>query len=77
VAARDLEGRHREIRCAKQRFNLPDDAPVVSGHETEREGCWLRRYVDKNAIANIVDDGASTRISAARKIINFRTAVVA
>jgi len=63
IPARDLDGLQREIQRAKQRFDLPNDAPVVSCHEAERDGFWLYRYLDNNAIANTVVDAASIELN--------------
>jgi transposase len=63
IPARDLDGLQREIRRARQRFDLPDDAPVVSCYEAGRDGFWLHRYLDKNAIENRVVDAASIEVN--------------
>lgn len=64
IPARDLDGLRREILRAKQRFALPDDAPVLSCYEAGRDGfCWLHRYLDHNAIDNLVVDAASIEVN--------------
>jgi transposase len=63
LPARDLEGLQREIRRAKERFNLPEDTPVVSCYEAGRDGFWLHRYLDKNGVANSVVDSASIEVN--------------
>ena len=45
LPARSLVGLMLEIRKAKQRFGLPDDAPVVSCYEAGRDGFWLHRFL--------------------------------
>jgi transposase len=63
IPARDLDGLQCEIRRAKQRFDLADDAPVVSCYEAGRDGFWLHRYLEKNAIANSVVDASSIEVN--------------
>ncbi len=63
IAARDLDGLQHEIRRAKQRFDLADDAPVVSCYEAGRDGFWLHRYLEKNGIANSVVDASSIEVN--------------
>jgi transposase len=63
IPARDLDGLQHEIRRAKQRFELADDAAVVSCYEAGRDGFWLHRYLEKNAIANSVVDASSIEVN--------------
>ena len=55
LPARSLVGLVLEIQRAKQRFGLPDDAPVVSGYEAGRDGFWLHRF--------LTQEGSRTRSS--------------
>ena len=34
-----------EIKAAKKRFGLPEDAPVVCCYEAGRDGFWLHRFL--------------------------------
>jgi transposase len=63
VDARDLDALEREIQRAKHRFGLPAEAPVVSCYEAGRDGFWLHRYLEKNAIGNSVVDAASIEVN--------------
>ncbi len=63
IPARDLDGLQREIQRAKQRFGLPDDAPVVSCYEAGRDGFWLHRFLDKEGVHNSVVDAASIEVN--------------
>src|SRR3954453_10349880 len=63
IPARDLDGLQREVRRAKQRFGLPDNAPVVSCYEAGRDGFWLHRYLKANTIENLVVDAASIEVN--------------
>jgi transposase len=44
VPAGNLEAVREEIRRAKQRFGLPEDARVLSCYEAGRDGFWLHRW---------------------------------
>src|SRR5436190_11413589 len=52
----------QEITKAKQRFGLPDDAPVVSCYEAGRDGFWLHRFLANQGIANHVVDSSSIEV---------------
>jgi len=40
----------QEVAQAKQRFGLPESAPVVSCYEAGREGFWLHRFLQAQGI---------------------------
>jgi transposase len=63
IPARDLDGLQREIQRAKQRFGLPASAPILSCYEAGRDGFWLHRYLDTQAIHNLVVDAASIEVN--------------
>jgi transposase len=63
IPARDLDGLRREIERARRRFDLPDDAPVVSCYEAGRDGFWLHRWLDAEGIHNLVVDAASIEVN--------------
>lgn len=63
MAARDLDALRREIVLARQRFNLPEDAPVVSCYEAGRDGFWLHRFLTNEHIHNLVVDAASIEVN--------------
>lgn len=48
---------------AKRRFQLPEDAPVVSCYEAGRDGFWLHRWLEANGIANVIVDAASIEVN--------------
>jgi transposase len=52
-----------EIRKAKARFGLPDDAPVVTCYEAGRDGSWLHRFLVHKGIDNRVVDSASIEVN--------------
>jgi transposase len=52
-----------EIKKAKLRFGLPEDAPVVSCYEAGRDGFWIHRFLAHEGIHNIVVDSASIEVS--------------
>jgi transposase len=63
IPARDLDGLRREIERARRRFDLPDDAPVVSCYEAGRDGFWLHRWLDAEGVRNGVVDAASIEVN--------------
>src|SRR3954462_9525060 len=63
IAARDIEALLAEIRAAKGRFGLAEDAPVVSCYEAGRDGFWLRRCLLSHGVECIVVDSASIEVN--------------
>jgi transposase len=63
IIARDLERLQEEIRQAKKRFDLADNAQVISCYEAGRDGFWLHRYLDQQGIKNIVVDSSSIQVN--------------
>jgi transposase len=63
VPARNLEGVREEIRRAKERFGLPEDAPVISCYEAGRDGFWLHRWLVTQGVANCVVDSSSIEVN--------------
>jgi len=63
IPARDLDALKREIVLARQRFGHPGEAPVLSCYEAGRDGFWLHRYLEHNAITNLVVDAASIEVN--------------
>jgi transposase len=62
VAAGALLALEEEIRLAKKRFSLPDDARVLSCYEAGRDGFWIHRYLVTQGVENIVVDAASIEV---------------
>src|ERR1700753_4341992 len=58
VAARDTGALLLEIRQAKHRFGLPEEAPVSSCYEAGRGGPWLHRFLRRHGVDNIIVDAA-------------------
>ena len=65
IPARDLDGLQREIQRAKQRFDLPDDTPVLSCYEAGRDGFWLHRYLTHGNIQTSSSTPRQSRSTAA------------
>ena len=64
MPSRDLPRLHEEIAKAKQRFQLPADAPVKSCYEAGRDGFWLHRHLTANGVENgVVDSSASIEVN--------------
>ena len=62
IAARDLAALRGEIAKAKKRFDLPDDAEVVSCYEAGRDGFWLHRWLLSQVVTNFIVDSASIEV---------------
>jgi transposase len=63
VASRDFDRLAAEIRAAKARFKVPEDAPVLSCYEAGREGFWPHRALTRMGVQNIVVDSSSIEIN--------------
>jgi transposase len=63
VAARHQARVLQEIAQAKKRCGLPESAPVVSGDEAGREGCWRHRFLQAQGITNHVVDSSSIAVN--------------
>lgn len=63
VDARDLTGLVKEIRLAKERFGLRQDATVLSCYEAGRDGFWLHRYLLTIGVTNLIVDSASIEVN--------------
>ena len=63
IPARDTAAVLREIARAKDRFGLPEHAPVVSCYEAGRDGFWLHRFLVHHGIDNRVVDSASIEVN--------------
>lgn len=63
IAARDLAALQQEIAKARERFGLPDDAPVYTCYEAGRDGFWLHRWLTQQGIVNVVVDAASIEVN--------------
>jgi len=63
VAARNVPALLEELVRAKQRFGLPDDAPVFTCYEAGRDGFWLDRCLRQHGIANVVVDASSIEVN--------------
>jgi len=69
LPARDLARLHEEIARAKQRFDLPPDAPVCTCYEAGRDGFWLHRALTHRGIVNVVVDASSIEVNRRQKQI--------
>lgn len=63
ITARDMDSLQWEIRKARQRFSLPEDAMVLSCYEAGRDGFWLHRFLLKQGITNLIVDSASIEVN--------------
>ncbi len=60
--ARDLMQLKLEVRAAKARFGVPEDAQVYTCYEAGRDGFWLHRALAVCGIHNTVVDSASIEV---------------
>ncbi len=63
VASRDLERLAAEIRAAKARFKVLEDAPVLSCYEAGRDAFWPHRALTRLSVQNIVVDSSSIEVN--------------
>jgi transposase len=63
LPAGSLVGLAFEIKKAKERFSLPQNATVISGYEAGRDGFWLHRFLVHEGIQNLVVDSASIEVN--------------
>ena len=63
VTARSTLSLLLEIKAAKKRFGLPEDAPVLRCYEAGRDGFWLHRFLVKHGVSNQVVDSASIEVN--------------
>jgi transposase len=63
IAARNTQALLQEIARAKERFGLPEDAPVHSCYEAGRDGFWLHRFLDSHKIDNQIVDSSSIEVN--------------
>jgi transposase len=67
ITARSTLGLVFEIRAAKKRFGLPEDAPVVCCYDAGRDGFWLHRFLLAEGIQNQVVDSSSIEVNRRRR----------
>ena len=63
IAAGNTEALLAEIKAAKKRFGLPEDAAVASCYEAGRDGFWLHRFLLSQKVENLVVDSASIEVN--------------
>jgi transposase len=67
VRAGDWAGVQRAVSQARQQFQLPVTARVVSCYEAGREGFWLHRALLAHGLENRVVDSASIQVDRRKK----------
>jgi transposase len=67
LPARGLAGLLEEIRLSKERFGLPESAPVLSCYEAGRDGFWLHRYLTAHDVTNLVVYSACIEVNRRRR----------
>src|SRR6516165_5525447 len=67
ITARSTLSLVLEIKAAKKRFDLPEDAPVVCCYEAGRDGFWLHRFLPDQGVRNQVVDSSSIEVNRRRR----------
>ena len=67
IRARNTQAVLQEIAKAKQRFGLPEDAPVYCCYEAGRDRFWLHRWLTAQGLDNRVVDSASIETNRRRR----------
>jgi transposase len=67
INARDLKALQEEIKAAKDRFGLSEDAKVKSCYESGRDGFWIHRYLETVGVQNYVIDSSSIEVNRKRR----------
>lgn len=67
VPARDWDRFEAALLKAKERFGLPNDAPLRSCYEAGRDGFWIHRALLHGGIENLVVDPASIEVNRRRR----------
>jgi len=63
IAARSTSSLVLEIKAAKRRFGLPEDAAVICCYEAGRDGFWLHRFLLAHGVQNHVVDSSSIEVN--------------
>lgn len=63
ITARSTTALMGQIKAAKKRFGLPEDAAVVSCCEAGRDGFWLHRFLLAHGVQNQVVDSSSIEVN--------------
>jgi transposase len=63
ITAGNLSKLQEEIRLAKRKFKMIEDARVLSCYEAGRDGFWIHRYLESQGIENLVVDSASLEVN--------------
>jgi transposase len=65
--AGNLNTLQQEIKAAKERFGLSENAAVKSCYESGRDGFWLHRYLQTVGVENVVIDSSSIEVNRRRR----------
>lgn len=63
IDARDLAGIWQEIKLAKEKLKLPEDALVISCFEAGRDGHWLHRALLAQGVLNLEVGSTSIKVT--------------
>lgn len=63
VPSGDTAGLANQIRRAKEKLGIAQDAPVVCCYEAGRDGFWIHRCLEQQGVRNHVVDAASIEVN--------------
>ena len=63
VTAGDQAGLLVQIKRAKEKLGLPENAPVVCCYEAGRDGFWIHRFLEREGMRNHVVDAAGIEVN--------------
>lgn len=67
IDAGNLNSLQQEIKAAKERFGLSENATVYSCYESGRDGFWIDRYLKTVRVQNFVIDSSSIEVNRRRR----------
>ncbi len=67
IDAGNLKAVEQEIKAAKERFGLSENAVVKSCYESGRDGFWIHRYLGTIQVQNLVIDSSSIEVNRRRR----------
>jgi transposase len=63
IVAGNTDALLAEVKAAKRRFGLPENAAVAACYEAGRDGFWLHRFLLAQKFENLVVDSASIEVN--------------
>ena len=54
IIAGDWKASSHQIDLAKEKLHLPENCPIISCFEAERDGFWIHRMLEELGITNLI-----------------------